>query len=528
MSLLHVKNLTVTTGSKVLVDKLSFDVEKGQTLALVGESGSGKTLSALSVMGLLAPELEATADKMEFNGHELQTLGKNTRRALRGKAIAMIFQEPATALNPVLTCGYQVEEAFIIHSKLSKKQRHERVLELFKQVQLPHPERIFKSYPHELSGGQRQRVMIAMALAHKPQLLIADEPTTALDVTVQSEIIALVKKLQKEIGMAMLWITHDFGVVKQLADSVVVLRHGKKVESGEAKKILKAPKDNYTKQLLAATLSLNLKPRSPHIPPSLTPVLQAENLSHTYTRPGFWPFKRPEHLHALSNVSLSLNQGQTLGVVGESGSGKSTLARVLTKLEDTDKKSKIILLGENLNQLNNRQLRAARKNLQMVFQDPAAALNPYLTAGESVAEGVRAHQLVASKKIRPYVEKILADCGLPPDSYDRYPHQFSGGQKQRLCIARALALQPKVIICDEAVSALDVSIQQQILKLLQSIQKNQQTSYIFISHDLRVVSHLAHNVLVMHNGKVVEHGPTQKVFAKPRHPYTKKLLSAVI
>jgi ABC-type microcin C transport system duplicated ATPase subunit YejF len=374
--------------------------------------------------------------------------------------------------------------------------------------------------------------MIAMALAHKPQLLIADEPTTALDVTVQSEIISLVKKLQKDLGMAMLWITHDFGVVKQLADSVVVLRHGKKVEAGEAKKILKSPKNAYTKELLAATLSLNLKPHNPKTPQSLNPVLHAQNLSHTYTRPGFWPFKKPEHLHALADVSLSLNQGQTLGVVGESGSGKSTLARVLTKLEDTDHnhkgQSKIILLGENLNQLSNRQLRTARKNLQMVFQDPAAALNPYLTAGESVAEGVRAHRLIGPKKIRPYVEKILADCGLPTDSYDRYPHQFSGGQKQRLCIARALALQPKVIICDEAVSALDVSIQQQILKLLQSIQKTRNTSYIFISHDLRVVSHLAHNVLVMHNGKVVEQGPTAAVFSKPKHAYTKKLLSAVI
>jgi peptide/nickel transport system ATP-binding protein len=328
--------------------------------------------------------------------------------------------------------------------------------------------------------------------------------------------------------MAMLWITHDFGVVKQLADSVVVLRHGKKVEAGEAKKILKSPKNAYTKELLAATLSLNLKPHNPKTPQSLNPVLHAQNLSHTYTKPGFWPFKKPEHLHALADVSLSLNQGQTLGVVGESGSGKSTLARVLTKLEDTDKSSKIILLGENLNQLNNRQLRTARKNLQMVFQDPAAALNPYLTAGESVAEGVRAHKLLGPKKIRPYVEKIMDDCGLPSDAYDRYPHQFSGGQKQRLCIARALALQPKVIICDEAVSALDVSIQQQILKLLQSIQKTQNTSYIFISHDLRVVSHLAHNVLVMHNGKVVEQGPTHSVFSKPKHAYTKKLLSAVI
>ncbi|HEX2858681.1 MAG TPA: ABC transporter ATP-binding protein [Alphaproteobacteria bacterium] len=523
--LLSVKNLTIKTGNKTLVKNLSFSLNKGETLALVGESGSGKTISALSVMGLLAPELSAKADSMHFNGTELQTLAPKSRRALRGRVMSMIFQEPATALNPVLTCGYQVEEAFIIHGGLGKKARRQKVLDLFRQVQLPQPERIFKSYPHELSGGQRQRVMIAMALAHKPALLIADEPTTALDVTVQAEIISLVKKLQADLGMAMLWITHDFGVVKQLANQVVVMKNGTKVEEGTAAQIFKKPKHAYTKQLLSATLGLNAKPLASGKSPV---VLHAEKLSHTYTRPGFWPFKKAEHLQALSNVSLSLQAGQTLGVVGESGSGKSTLARVLTRLTEPAHGGKIVVLGHTFTGLEGNAKRLARKNLQMVFQDPSAALNPYLTAGESVAEGVRAHNLIGPKKIRAYVDKIMADCGLPSDSYDRYPHQFSGGQKQRICIARALALKPKIIIADEAVSALDVSIQAQILKLLASIQKAERTSYVFISHDLRVVSHLAHNVLVMHNGKVVESGPTQKVFSKPQHAYTKKLLSAVI
>lgn len=528
--LLSVTNLTVRTGDgKTLVDNVSLSLNKGQTLAVVGESGSGKTLTALSVMGLLPPELSAKAKALTLNGAELQTLPPRKRRLLRGKHMAMIFQEPATALNPVLTCGAQVEEAFIIHRTpgMGRKQRRAKVLELFRQVQLPNPQRIFTAYPHQISGGQRQRVMIAMALAHNPELLVADEPTTALDVTVQAEILALVKKLQKDLGMAMLWITHDFGVVKELADNVVVMQHGKVVETGPAKTILTKPKAAYTKSLLAATLSLNTKARKN---PGGDMLLKAEHLTHTYPARGTWLFKGKSS-PALSNVGFTLKQGRTLGVVGESGSGKSTLARVLTRLAAADATTPApVLEFENTNflRLKGEGLRRARKNMQMVFQDPVTSLNPKLTVGQSILEGVAAHRLLLPEKRHEYVTKLLSEVGLPPDSAARFPHQFSGGQRQRIAIARALALQPSLVIADEPVSALDVSVQAQILKLFDEIQSKRNTSFVLISHDLRVISHLADDVLVMHNGKVVESGPTHQIFANPKHPYTQKLLSAVI
>ena len=534
--LLQVSNLSVKTdpngSNQTLVHNVSLRLKKGQTLAVVGESGSGKTLTALSVMGLLPQGLTAAADALGFNGHNLQTMSAKQRRQLRGKSMAMIFQEPATALNPVLTCGYQVEEAFLIHSKRMKaRQRRARVLELFSQVQLPNPEAIFSAYPHQISGGQRQRVMIAMALAHNPDLLVADEPTTALDVTVQAEIIKLVKSLQKQLGMAMLWITHDFGVVKELADDVIVMQHGKVVEEGAAKDILNNPKNAYTKQLLAATLTLNAK-QLPSAAKS-KPILVAENLTHTYPARNEWFFRKGRGHHALDAVNLTLNAGETLGVVGESGSGKSTLARVLTRLIDskTPKGSNpgtIVFQGENLLSLKGEALRQSRKNMQMVFQDPVTSLNPKLTIGASILEGVAAHNTVPAPQRAAYVAQLLREVGLPEDAATRLPHQFSGGQRQRIAIARALALKPKLVIADEPVSALDVSVQAQILALFTKIQKTHGTSFVFISHDLRVISHLAHNVLVMHNGKVVESGPTQKIFTKPAHPYTKKLLSAVI
>ncbi len=530
MPLLTVSNLAIRTPEKQLVEGVSFTVNKGETVALVGESGSGKTLTALSVMGLLPEGLSATADAMTFqamgNALDLQTLPPAARRHLRGRVMSMVFQEPATALNPVLTCGYQVEEAFLIHTSFNHAKRRRHVLDLFAQVQLPDPERIYRSYPHQLSGGQRQRVMIAMALAHKPTLLVADEPTTALDVTVQAEILKLVKDLQRDIGMAMLWITHDFGVVKDIADRTVVMQHGHVVEEGATPKILTRPQHPYTKQLLKATVGLNHAPIT-RPGPLLEPILEARHLHHTYGGGGVWPFKR-KGLHALNNVSLSLSPGRTLGVVGESGSGKSTLARALTRLIPVEKGGRVVLMGDDFLKLTGEALRKKRKNLQMVFQDPAAALNPKMRVGEAVAEGIRVHKLMPDDKIPGYVAKLFSDCGLPDDSAGRFPHQFSGGQKQRLCIARALALQPKVIICDEAVSALDVSVQAQILKLLQKLQADTGTSFIFISHDLRLVSHLADDVLVMHHGRVVEEGPTWQVFGKPQHAYTQRLLSAVL
>ncbi|MFZ2586878.1 MAG: ABC transporter ATP-binding protein [Alphaproteobacteria bacterium] len=528
MPLLAVDDLHIRTATTPLVKGVSFTVERGENLALVGESGSGKTLTALSLMGLLAPELEVRAHRMEFNGEELQTLRPRARRALRGTAMAMVFQEPATAMNPVLTCGYQVEEAFIIHSTLNKGERKRRVLELFEKVGLPDPERMFAAYPHEISGGQRQRVMIAMALAHKPQLLIADEPTTALDVTVQAEILALVKDLQREMGMAMLWITHDFGVVETLADRMVVMRHGTVVETGTTKQIFSKPKHAYTQQLLAARPTMKLRDTKANKSKGKDPVLlEVSNLSHTYAGKAGWWSKQAD-VKALHGATFTLREGQTLGVVGESGSGKSTLARVLTRLVEGTAGGTVVFMGQNFLEHEKEALRVARKDMQMVFQDPAAALNPKMTVGASVAEGVRAHGTLPAAKVPAYVKKLLADCGLPADAASRYPHQMSGGQKQRVCIARALALQPKLVICDEAVSALDVSVQDQILKLLEGIQREHGTSFIFISHDLRVVSHLADDVLVMHKGKVVESGPTATVFAKPKQAYTQKLLAAVV
>jgi len=527
-SLLTVKNLTVATATRTLVNGVNFSVEKGKTTALVGESGSGKTLSALAVMGLLPQGLSATADALTFDSKNLLTLTAGQRRRLRGRHMAMIFQEPATALNPVLTCGYQVEEAFIIHNpRMPKAERRERVLKLFKQVQLPNPAAIMQAYPHQISGGQRQRVMIAMALAHGPELLVADEPTTALDVTVQAEIIKLVKDLQQKLGMAMLWITHDFGVVRQLADTVTVMQNGQVVESGAAKTLLTKPKTAYTKQLLGATLSLNTKPIARgNKNPSL--ILKVENLGHTYPARGGWLFGKKQVEPALHNAAFTLHQGRTLGVVGESGSGKSTLARVLTRLAAAHKGGTVVFLGKNMLALTGEDLRQARKNMQMVFQDPVTSLNPKMTVGESIMEGVRAHSLPLPVPPAQYAANLLAEVGLPEDAAQRYPHQFSGGQRQRIAIARALALQPRLVVADEPVSALDVSVQAQILALFRKIQQEHNTSFIFISHDLRVISHLADDVLVLNQGKVVEQGPTQQIFAHPRNAYTKRLLASVI
>lgn len=525
MPLLIVDDLHIATPSVPLVRGVGFAVDKGETLALVGESGSGKTLTSLAVIGLLGQGLEARARRMEFNGEELQTLRPRARRALRGSAISMVFQEPATAMNPVLTCGYQVEEAFIIHSTLNRGERRRRVLELFEKVKLPDPERIYGSYPHEISGGQRQRVMIAMALAHKPQLLIADEPTTALDVTVQADILQLVKDLQAEMGMAMLWITHDFGVVRKIADRVVVLKDGQVVEEGTCKGIFSKPKAAYTKQLLTAMPVLGTPPVRKG--KAGEPLLVADNLSHVYRKPAGW-FGKVQEFKALEGVSFSLATGRTLGVVGESGSGKSTLARVLTRLVPPEGSGTVVFMGKPLHNAEAQELRRLRRDMQMVFQDPAAALNPKMKVGESIAEGIVAHGTLPPEKIAPYVAKLLKDCGLPADAAGRYPNQFSGGQKQRICIARALALEPALVICDEAVSALDVSVQAQILKLLEEIQAVRTTSFVFISHDLRVVSTLADEVLVMHQGRVVEAGPTGTVFKAPKQAYTKRLLAAVV
>ncbi len=526
-ALLCVKNLQVHAGQVPLVQDVSFTIQQGETLALVGESGSGKTLSALSVLGLLPEGLSRTATTLTLGADDLLSLPPSQLRRLRGKRMAMIFQEPATALNPVLTCGAQVAEMFQIHTpELTRVERQQRVLTLFDQVQLSAPARMAQSYPHELSGGQRQRVMIAMALAHSPALLIADEPTTALDVTVQAEILALVKSLQRDLGMAMLWITHDFGVVKTLADRVVVMQHGHMMEHGPAARLLSKPKSPYTQQLLAATLTLN--PTPPALPKAPKPLLEVTNLGHTYLRPAPWFWQPATQLHALNKVNFTLPQGTTLGVVGESGSGKSTLARVLTRLQPAAEGGRIAFLGQDFLSLKGEALRQARREMQMVFQDPVTSLNPALDVFTTLTEPIRAHRLLPPAQWPARVAELLAQVGLPPEVATRYPHQFSGGQRQRLAIARALALQPKLIVADEPVSALDVSIQAQILDLFVHLQRTLGTSYVFISHDLRVVSHLAHQVLVLKAGDVVEYGPTAKVFGNPKAAYTKQLLKAVI
>jgi peptide/nickel transport system ATP-binding protein len=529
--LLDVVNLSIQGPSGPLVQGLSLQVAAGQTLALVGESGSGKTLTALAIMGLLPAGLTATADVLQFQGHNLLTLLPAGRRALLGKHMAMIFQEPATALNPVLTCGAQVAEAFIIHGRLPRAERKARTLALFAQVQLPDPERIWRTYPHALSGGQRQRVMIAMALAHKPALLVADEPTTALDVTVQAEILQLVQALQHELGMAMLWVTHDFGVVRRLAHHVAVLQQGQLVEAGPAASVLAQPHKPYTQALLAATLAVN--PIPPSVKVQEPPVLAAHNLGHAYATSTpllgrWWGAPQAAQAPALQGVRFTLRRGHTLGVVGESGSGKSTLAKVLTKLVPAMPGGTVVLLGQPLLGLKGSALRLARKNIQMVFQDPVTSLNTKLTVGESVLEGALAHGLLNATTAPARLAELLRQVGLPEDCGTRYPHQFSGGQKQRLAIARALALNPAVIVADEPVSALDVSIQADILALFRHIQTTHGTAFVFISHDLRVISHLAHEVLVLHRGQVVEQGPTAAIFQNPQHPYTQQLLKAVI
>ncbi|MDD9911999.1 MAG: ABC transporter ATP-binding protein [Alphaproteobacteria bacterium] len=522
MPLLSVKNLTLTVPNATLVDGVSFTLEKGKTLCVVGESGSGKTLSSLAIMGLLPKTIQAKVEELAFSDINLNTLTARQHRQLRGSRMSMIFQEPLSALNPVMTMGKQVAEVLQIHTKLNKKERYEKVLALFEQVKLPEPKRIYASYPHQLSGGQRQRVMIAMALACQPELLIADEPTTALDATVQKEILKLIKELQGEFKTAVLFITHDFGVVKQIADDVLVMEHGKVVEQGAANTILSKPKKAYTKRLLAAAPQLNTKP---HAEISGDILLKAENVNKTYTRGGGL-FGAKQKVNAVQNASLTLYKGQTIGIVGESGSGKSTLAKCILQLEKPNS-GDIQLNGQQLVGLKGKKLRTAWRDMQMIFQDPFASLNPRQTVGTSIAEGLKAHGIGTEQERQTKVAELLKAVELPVDAANRYPHQFSGGQRQRIGIARALALNPALVVADEAVASLDVSVQKQVLELMNKLKQDFGLSYLFISHDLRVVSQVADWVLVMHQGQVVEQGPTHKVFGSPQQAYTQQLLASL-
>ncbi len=507
------------------VEAVDLELAPNEILCVVGESGSGKSLTARAVMGLLpGPHVHIAEGSIQFGGDNLAEVSEARLRAIRGSDISMIFQEPMTALNPVMTIGAQIDEVFRFHTKLSYRDRRERAVKLFGDVKLPDPAQIADSYPHELSGGQRQRAMIAMALALDPKILIADEPTTALDVTTQAQILKLIKELQATHNTGVLFITHDFGVVADIADRVAVMQHGKLVEAGPADEVLNRPTHPYTQALIAAVPSLT--PRAPREQAS-APVLKVQALNKAFrSGGGFLGFGGKERLvHAASDVNLELKRGETLGIVGESGSGKSTVARCIVRLNDADS-GRILLEEVDLRPLGRAAMRPYRAKIQMVFQDPYASLNPRTKVGKIIAQGPLL-QGQSKSEAEKRAKKLLKIVGLDERAYNRFPHEFSGGQRQRIGVARALALDPEVLIADEPVSALDVSIQAQILKLLDDIRKRLSLSMIFITHDLRVAAQVCDRIAVMRHGRVVETGPTAALFADPKDSYTRELLAAV-
>ena len=522
---LSIENLVVSLGQNPhadrIIDGVSLDVHERETLCLVGESGSGKSVTSLAVMGLLPKgTLAATGGHIKLAGEELIGASDRRLRQLRATTMAMIFQEPMTALNPVVPVGRQIDEVLRTHTRLDKRARRARILEMMEQVRLPEVERIFASYPHRLSGGQRQRIMIAMALVLEPKLLIADEPTTALDVTTQKQILGLIRDLQRDHGTAVLFITHDMGVVAEIADRVAVMRRGKLVETGPLQAILRAPAQEYTRNLLAAVPSL--VPRAPR-PESHEPiVLETNNLSKIYRESS--AFRRSREVTAAQGVTLRLRKGRTLGIVGESGSGKSTVARCIVRLIDPT--SGTVHLGNReISDLSRKLLQPHRKKIQIVFQDPYRSLNPRITVGETIAEGPINYHMPRPRALEK-ARELLELVGLPPDSIARFPHQFSGGQRQRIAIARALALDPDVMVADEAVSALDVSVQAQVLELLDQLQARLGVAILFVTHDLRVAAQICDDVAVMQHGRIVEQGPAMQVLTKPQQAYTRSLLDA--
>ncbi len=564
MSLLNVINLKISflrDGEwNEAVHGVSFEVPKGKTLGIVGESGSGKSVSNLAVMRLLnEKQSKITADEITLDGKDILHLSEDEMHDIRGKRIAMIFQEPMTSLNPVFQCGFQVTEAILAHEDVTEEEAKSRVISLFKKVMLPRPEAIYKSYPHELSGGQKQRVMIAMALACNPEVLIADEPTTALDVTVQKEILKLLQELQKSDNLSIIFISHDLGVVSEVSDYIAVMHNGNVVEYGEAQEILNNPKDPYTKGLLACRPPMDFRlKRLPIVKEFLdgtwsddadfkqqlivTQQERENNLKEIYSHEPllkvehlktWFPLKKGlfnrvyDHVKAVDDVSLDVYPGETLGLVGESGCGKTTLGRSILRLvEPSD--GKIIFEGRDVMSLSGNDLREYRKHAQIVFQDPYSSLNPKMRIGDAIAEPMLVHGLEPdAKKRRDKVCELLTEVGLQPEHYQHYPHEFSGGQRQRICIARALAVHPKLIICDESVSALDVSVQAQVLNLLNRLKKDFGFTYIFISHDLSVVRFMSDRILVMYNGKPVELGDADEIFNNPKNEYTKKLINAI-
>jgi microcin C transport system ATP-binding protein len=524
--LLDVRELSVAFrqqgGTSTAVDRISFSIRRGQCVALVGESGSGKSVSALSVLKLLPyPNASHPSGSILFKGRELLTLSEHDMRRIRGNDISIIFQEPMTSLNPLHTIEAQIGETLRLHNDVGGRMVRARTLELLNQVGIPDPETRLNSYPHQLSGGQRQRVMIAMALANEPDLLIADEPTTALDVTVQAQILALLADIRKRLGMSLLFITHDLGIVRRIADVVCVMNGGKIVEQGPVEQVFTAPKHPYTRALLAAEPKPDPAPPRPESPV----VMSTDNLKV------WFPVKRGllrqtvGHIKAVDGVSLKVRQGETLGVVGESGSGKTTLGLALLRLISSD--GPIVFLGHEIQGLRFADMRPFRRDMQIVFQDPFGALSPRMPVGDIVAEGLMVHQKSLSETDRDArVVQALRDVGLDPATRFRYPHEFSGGQRQRISIARAVVLEPNFIVLDEPTSALDMLLQAQMVDLLRELQRKRDLTYMFISHDLRVVASLASHLIVMRNGKVVEEGPAADLFKSPKTDYTRALFAA--
>jgi peptide/nickel transport system ATP-binding protein len=564
--MLNIKNLEIQFQNQedktwiTAVRNVNFKIEQGKVLGIVGESGSGKSVTSFSIMRLLDESSAKIGGKLEFNDINLLTLTSNEIREYRGNRISMIFQEPMTSLNPVFTCGYQVQEAIILHQKTTKEEARTRTIALFNEVQLPGPENIFESYPHQLSGGQKQRVMIAMALSCNPELLIADEPTTALDVTVQKMILQLLRKLKEERNMSMIFISHDLAVISEIADHVAVMYKGEVVEQGPAMELFQHPEHPYTRGLLACRpsperllkklpvvadflnpdkevglahlLAVNnitpaeIKARRDKLY-SQKPLLQVKNLCTWYPiNQGI--FGKPKNfVKAVDDITFDVYAGETLGLVGESGCGKSTLGRSIIRLVDPTS-GQILFDGKDLRALGGADLRKTRKEIQIIFQDPYSSLNPRMTIGNALIEPLQVHQLFDNDQQRKaHILRLLERVDLKQEHFDRYPHEFSGGQRQRIVIARALALQPKFIICDESVSALDVSVQAQVLNLLRELQEEFGLTYIFISHDLAVVKHISDRMIVMNKGKVEEEGFPEDIYNNPKALYTRKLIDAI-
>ena len=574
--LLEVKNLVTEfhtdNGTVRAVDDISFTLHRGETIGIVGESGSGKSVTSLSAMRLIPePPGKIVNGKILFHGQDyksdLANLNEKQMRKFRGNEIAMIFQEPMTSLNPVFTCGKQVMEAIQLHQKFSRKEAKEKTIELFKKVKLPRPEEIFASYPHQISGGQKQRVMIAMALSCNPAILIADEPTTALDVTVQETILHLMKELQEEYNMGILFITHDLGVIAELADEVVVMYKGKLVEKGPALQVFSSPNHPYTRGLLACRPPLDVRVRElptrkyfmtededgvivetgktvsevikelavsknevslrHEIIYAQEPLLEISNLKTYFPNKKSFFGKAKSCVKAVDDVSFKLYPGETLGLVGESGCGKTTLGRTILKLiEPTD--GTIVLNGENITGYSNKSMRRLRKDAQIIFQDPYSSLNPRITIGEAIMEPMRVHKVCDNEMQRKQeVLELLVKVGLDPNQFNRYPHEFSGGQRQRICIARSIALKPKLIICDESVSALDVSVQADVLNLLNELRDEFGLTFLFISHDLSVVKFMSDRMIVMKEGKIEEEGLADEIYANPKTEYTRSLINSI-